>query len=128
VRPVVTAVSLAVFLFIGLVAASTRAYAQANNPLPTNCAGLRVMLNVEIDRMRRLQERAKKEQKAPPGDLVSAWQRTFGNEGDGVPSLKELKKVRERSDKLNGALQARGCPTIDIDQALQAHVQGVPVR
>ena len=122
----VIAVSLAVFLLISVVAASTRA--QANDPLPTNCAGLRVMLKAEIDRMRRLQERAKKEQKAPPTDLVSAWQRTFGNEGDGVPSLRELKKVRERSDKLNGALQARGCPTINIDQALQAHVQGVPVR
>ena len=30
--------------------------------------------------------------------------------------------------KLNGALQATGCLTINIDQALQALVQGVPVR
>jgi hypothetical protein len=111
---------VAVSLLIRVVGASMWAHAQAVDPLPTNCAGLGLMLKAEIDRMRRLQERANQEQKAPPGDLVSAWQRTFGKKDDGIPSLRELKKVRERADKLNGTLQARGCPTIDIDQALQA--------
>jgi hypothetical protein len=113
-----------VSLLISVIGASTWAHAQFDAPLPTNCAGLGVMLKAEIDRMRRLQERADKEQKAPPGDLVSAWQRTFGKKGEGIPSLRELKKVRERADKLNGTLQTRGCPTIDIDQALQARGQG----
>lgn len=117
---------VAVYLLVGAVIAST--WAQANAALPTNCAGLGVMLKAEIDRMRRLQERAKKEQKAPPTDLASAWQRTFGKKGDGIPSLRELKKVRERADKLNGALQTRGCSTIDIDQALQAYGQGASGR
>jgi hypothetical protein len=107
---------VAVYLLVGVVGASTWAHAQADAALPTNCAGLSVMLKAEIDRMRRLQKRAKKEQKAPPTDLVSAWQRTFGKKGDGIRSLRELKKVRERADKLNGALQARGCSTIDIDE------------
>src|SRR5262245_8101591 len=102
--------------------------AQNNDSVPTTCAGLGVVLKAEIDHMRKLQERAKKEEKAPPADLVSAWQRTFGAKGDGIPSLRELKKVRERADKLNGTLQARGCATIDINQALQALVQEAPVR
>jgi hypothetical protein len=111
-----------------MVGSSPQARAQTKGALPTNCAGLRITLKSEIDRMRGLQERAKKEQKAPPADLVSAWQRTFGAEGDGIPSLKELKKVRERADKLNGDLRASGCVTIDIDQALQSQVQEVPRR
>jgi hypothetical protein len=119
---------VALCLLLGAVGLSTRAHAQVNDPLPTNCAGLRVMLTAEIDRMWRLRERATKEEKAPPADLVSAWQRTFGKKGDGVPALRELKKVRGRADTLNAALRARGCTTIDIDQALQARVQGVPAR
>jgi hypothetical protein len=111
---------------IGMAGAPTWAHAQSADPLPTNCAGLRVMLSAKIDRMRKLQERAKQERKAPPADIVSAWQRTFGKEGDGIPSLKELKRVREQADRLNDALQARACPTIDIDQALRSHLQGAP--
>lgn len=110
-----------VFTFGLLAVAGTWATAQAqfNDRRPTNCAGLGVMVKADIDRMRRLQERAKKEEKAPPADLVSAWQRTFGKKGDGVPSLNELKKIRRRADGLNATLQAKGCPTIDIDQALK---------
>jgi hypothetical protein len=44
--------------------------------------------------MRILQERAKKEAKAPPPDLLSAWQRRFGKKGEGMGSLKELQNVR----------------------------------
>jgi hypothetical protein len=84
------------------------------------------MLNAEIDRMRKLQERAKKEEKAPPTDLVSAWQRTFGKKGDGVVSLREFKKVRERADNLNAALRANACATIDIDRALNVSVTPRP--
>jgi hypothetical protein len=93
--------------------------AQFNDQLPTNCAGLGVMLKAEIDRMRKLQERANKEEKAPPADLLSAWQRTFGNKGDGVGARTELKKVRQRADGLNEVLRQRGCPAIDIDRALK---------
>jgi hypothetical protein len=120
--------ALAVAILISVAGESTWAHAQFGDALPTNCAGLRVMLRAEIDRLRRLQERANKERKAPPADLVSAWQRTFGKKDDGIPSLRESKKVRERADKLNGALQARGCLAIDIDQALQSQVQGAPAR
>jgi hypothetical protein len=119
---------IAISLLTVMVGKSPEAHAQTKEALGANCAGLRVTLKSEIDRMQRLQESARKEQKAPPADLVSAWQRTFGAEGDGIPSLKELKKVRERADKLNGDLQASRCATIDIDQALQAPVQEAPRR
>jgi len=84
----------------------------------SSCSGLTLDLKADIDRMRKLQDRAKKEEKAPPADLLSAWQRSFGKKGDGVPALKELRKVRQRADGLNGSLRAKGCATIDIDQAL----------
>jgi hypothetical protein len=84
----------------------------------STCAGLTVTLKADIDRMKKLKERAKNEENAPPTDLLSAWQRTFGQKGDGVPSLKELQKVRERSEGLNESLRGQGCATIDIEQAL----------
>ncbi len=84
------------------------------------------MLKTEIDRMRKLQERAKKEEKAPPTNLLSAWQRTFGKKGQGIAALNELKKVRQRADDLNAALQAKACPTIDIDHALKVVGQPGP--
>jgi hypothetical protein len=84
----------------------------------SGCAGLALTLRVDIDRMRKLQDRARKEEKAPPPDLLSAWQRTFGKKGEGFRSFKELKKIRQHADDLNGTLRARGCATIDIDQAL----------
>ena len=112
------AATLALMFTVGLASTCATAQTQFNDQLPTNCAGLAVLVKADIDRMRRLQERAKKEEKAPPADLVNAWKRTFGKNGDGVPSLHELKKIRQRADGLNATLQARGCPTIDIDHAL----------
>ena len=96
---------------------ATGAAAQEPKAGPS-CSGLTLDLKADIDRMRKLLDKAKKEQKAPPADLLSAWQRTFGKKGDGVPSLKELRKVRQRADGLNGSLRAKGCATIDIDRAL----------
>jgi hypothetical protein len=84
----------------------------------SSCSGLTLELKADIDRMRKLQDRAEKEEKAPPADLLSAWQRTFGKKGDGIPSLTELRKIRQRADGLNTSLGAQGCATIDIDQEL----------
>jgi hypothetical protein len=88
------------------------------------CPGLTVTLRSEIDRMRKLQERAKKEEKAPPPDLLSAWQRTFGKKDAGVPSLRELQTVRRRADDLNASLRERGCATVDVDRALGVNAKG----
>jgi hypothetical protein len=68
--------------------------------------------------MRILQERAKKEAKAPPPDLLSAWQRRFGKKGEGMGSLKELQNVRQRADGLNNSLREKGCAPLDVDRAL----------
>ena len=83
-----------------------------------SCAGVTLTWRAESDRMRKLNERAKKEEKAPPADLLSAWQRTFGRKGDGIPALKELQRARKRADGLNETLRTNGCATIDIDRAL----------
>jgi hypothetical protein len=123
--PIIKRLTLALASILGFAAAATCAgsQSQVDGRLPTSCPGLAVMLNAEIDRMRKLQERVKKEEKAPPTDLVSAWQRTFGKKGDGVASLRELKKVHERADNLNTTLRTNGCATIDIDKALNVSVR-----
>jgi hypothetical protein len=128
VQPVNAFVPILAVILLTALDPSRRAQAQDHERLPMNCAGIGVMLKAEIDRMVRLHERAKKEEKAPPADLVSAWQRTFGKKGDGIPSLRELNRVRERANTLNAALQSIGCPAIDIDQELQARAQRLPQR
>ena len=92
--------------------------AAAQEPAGSSCSALTLDLRADIDRMRKLRDKAKAEEKARPGDLLSAWQRTFGKKGEGVPSLKELRKIRQRADGLNESLRAKGCATIDIDQAI----------
>jgi hypothetical protein len=109
-------------------APKAKAQSQVSDGLPTSCGGLALVLRAEIDRMRKLQERAAKEEKAPPSDLLSALQRTFGKKGDGIVALNELKKVRQRGDDLNAVLRARSCPTIDIDQALKIVAHPGPVQ
>jgi len=94
--------------------------------LPKSCPILTLMLNTEIERMIRLQERAKKEEKVPPSDLLSAWRRTFGKKEASVALLREMKKVRQRADTLNAALRTSACATIDIDQALKISVAPRP--
>jgi hypothetical protein len=55
--------------------------------LPTNCATLTAMLT-QIDQMKELQTKAKKEQAAPPPDLLSAWQRAFGKKDEVLQHLR----------------------------------------
>lgn len=118
-RPMFGCAKLYILCSLLTLSVATRTFAAQELQASSNCGGLTVRLKVEIDRMTKLKERAKKEENAPPGDLLNAWQRTFGKKGDGVPALKELQKVRQRSDGLNDSLRAQGCATIDIDQALQ---------
>jgi hypothetical protein len=92
--------------------------AQSRVRLPTNCGVLTAMLKAQIDQMKELQKKAKREQAAPPPDLLSAWQRAFGKKDAGVAASKELKKHREHGDELNAALRSNRCSTIDIDQEL----------
>jgi hypothetical protein len=91
---------------------------QSRVRLPTNCGILTAMLKAQIDQMKELQKKVKREQAAPPPDLLSAWQRAFGKKDAGVAASKELKKHREHGDELNAALRSNGCPTIDINQEL----------
>lgn len=86
------------------------------------------MLKAQIDHMKELQKKAKKEQAAPPPDLLSAWQRAFGKKDAGVPAFKELKKHRENGDELNAALRSNGCTTIDINQELNTTGPGIKPR
>jgi hypothetical protein len=71
--------------------------------------GIHSKLKAQIDQMKELQKKAKREQAAPPPDLLSAWQRAFGKKDAGVA---------EHGDELNAALRSNGCPTIDINQEL----------
>jgi hypothetical protein len=79
-----------------------------HDELRGNCAGLTVTLRTHIDRMRELQKKAKQRQDAPPATLLELWQ---------PAPVSPLEDERRRLDELNEALEAKGCKTVDIDQA-----------
>ena len=96
-------------------------YAMAQEPtvrLPKSCAILSAQLKDEINRLRALQEQAKREQAAPAPDIVSAFGRVFGNKDAGVQALKDMKSRRAVADQLNAALRSNNCTTIDIEAEL----------
>jgi hypothetical protein len=78
---------------------------------PDNCSSDTVALKVSIDRLKELQKKVTQEQQAPPPTLIAIWQ--------GGPAAGNFAKERERAAQLNAALDAKGCKTIDIDEALR---------
>jgi hypothetical protein len=84
------------------------------------CRKLTDAISVHVERMKALQIKAKSEQEAPPANLWSAWQRSFGATGAGVAALEGLDRERRGADEANAALRAKGCQTVDIDAALIA--------
>jgi hypothetical protein len=83
----------------------------SNDHLPDNCSRDTVALKVLIDRLRELQKKVTQEQQAPPPTLVAIWQ--------GGPAAVDFAKERARAAQLDAALEAKGCKTLDIDEALR---------
>jgi hypothetical protein len=69
--------------------------------------------------MKELERMAEIEKNAPPPTVLSAWQRAFGGEGNGIPALQAYAKKRERIEEMNAELTARGCKTVDLESELK---------
>lgn len=93
--------------------------AVSKDELRITCLALEEVIVGEIGRMKELEKAAAAERNAPPSTLLHAWQRAFGEAGEGIPALQAYEKKRERIAAMNAELASRGCPTVDMETALK---------
>jgi hypothetical protein len=78
--------------------------------LAGNCPGLTVMIKTRIEQLKALQDKVKQEQWPPPS-LTAQWaKRPLGG---------DIVRQQEHIARLNAALGAKGCQTVDIDEELR---------
>jgi hypothetical protein len=78
--------------------------------LSGNCPGLTVMIKTRIEQLKALQDKVKQEQWPPPS-LTAQWaKRPLGG---------DIVRQQEHIARLNAALGAKGCQTVDIGTELR---------
>jgi hypothetical protein len=82
----------------------------ANDDLRGNCAGLTVTIRTRIEQLKALQEKAAQEQWPPPSTMARWTRRPLGA---------DIARQREQIARLNGALGAKGCQTVDVAAELK---------
>jgi len=82
----------------------------ANDELKGNCAGLTVTIKTRIERLKALQDQAGGAQWPPPS-LTERWARR--------PLDGDIARQREHVARLNRALGAKGCETVDVSAELK---------
>jgi hypothetical protein len=75
-----------------------------------NCAGLTVMTKTRIEWLKALEEKAG-QQRWPPPTPMAQW--------GARPADGDIARQREHIARLNAALGAKGCQTVDIDAELR---------
>ena len=78
--------------------------------LAGNCAGLTVTIKARIERLKALQEKATQEQWPPPSFTAQWAKRPLGG---------DIARQRELIARLNAALGAKGCQTVDVHAELK---------
>jgi hypothetical protein len=78
--------------------------------LAGNCAGLTVTLRARVERLKALQEKATREQWPPPTAMAQWARRPLGG---------DIARQRELIARLNAALAAKGCQTVDVAEELK---------
>lgn len=78
--------------------------------LAGNCAGLTVTINTRIERLKALQEKAA-ERQWPPPTFTALWAQR--------PLDGDIARQREGIARLNVALAAKGCQTVDVGAELR---------
>ena len=81
-----------------------------SDELSGNCAGLTVMIKTRIEWLKALEAKAAGQQWPPPS-AVAQWARR--------PMGGDIARQRERIARLNAALGAKGCQTVDVQAELQ---------
>ena len=85
--------------------------------LAGNCPGLTVMIKARIERLKALQEKAKQEQWPPP-TIARLWAKR--------PLDGDIARQRELIARLNAALGAKGCQTVDVGEELRRAPAAAP--
>ncbi|MBO0764123.1 MAG: hypothetical protein J2P50_06000 [Hyphomicrobiaceae bacterium] len=75
-----------------------------------NCAGLTVMIKTRIEWLKSLEQKAAGQQWPPPTPWVAWSSRPLGG---------DIALQRERIARLNAALDAKGCQTVDVNAEMQ---------
>lgn len=78
--------------------------------LAGNCPGLTVTIKTRIERLKALQEKAAQEQWPPPS-ITAHWAKR--------PLDGDIARQRELIARLNAALGAKGCQTVDVAEELK---------
>jgi hypothetical protein len=81
-----------------------------HDELSGNCAGLTVMTKTRIEWLRTLEEKAGQQRWPPPSPMAQWGARPEGG---------DIARQRQQIGRLNAALGAKGCQTIDIDAELR---------
>ena len=85
--------------------------------LAGNCAGLTVTIKARIERLKALQEKATQEQWPPPSFTAQWAKRPLGG---------DIARQREQIARLNAALGAKGCQTVDVGTELRRAPSAAP--
>jgi len=80
-----------------------------HDELRSNCAGLTVMTKTRIEWLKALEEKAG-QQRWPPPSPMAQWEKR--------PADTDIALQREHIARLNAALGAKGCQTVDVDAEL----------
>jgi hypothetical protein len=78
--------------------------------LAGNCAGLTVTIRTRIERLKALQEKARQAQWPPP-TFTAQWARR--------PLDGDIARQHQKIARLNAALGAKGCQTVDVGTELR---------
>jgi hypothetical protein len=87
----------------------------SNGEWAATCPRLTEIIKGEIARMKELRAKIKNEIEAPPPTLLSAWQRAFGEPGQGTDAQAEYDKKLRRVAEINADLKGKGCETVNIE-------------
>jgi hypothetical protein len=82
----------------------------ASDELAGNCAGLTVTIKTRIERLKVLQDKAAGAQWPPP-TTIERWTRR--------PLDGDIARQRDKVARINRALGAKGCPTVDVAAELK---------
>lgn len=87
--------------------------------LAGNCAGLTVTIRTRIERLKALQEKARQAQWPPP-TFTAQWARR--------PLDGDIARQHQKIARLNAALGAKGCQTVDVGTELRRAPAGAKTK
>lgn len=82
------------------------------------CAAIEASIDHAVQQMANKLAETRKQEAAPPANLVLAYKRMFGPPGSGNAAFEQYERERTRAAGFNAELNAKGCTPVDIDRRL----------